>query len=153
MAVEIFRLSQDRLTSLLKWYRTEGLVPNEKKSGGRANNKHSLSYDEIKDVVQFITNYAADHAMVLPGRVPGFRRDDIKLLPSSHTKKAVYCTYMDSMKDTGKRIVRESSFRSLWQQLVPFVVSAKPMTDLCWTCQKNNALIYRSVQSTYSAHL
>ena len=84
---------------------------------------------------------------VLPGRVPDFRRDDIKLLPSSHTKKVVYCKYKESLKDTHHRVVGDSSFYSLWQQLVPFVISTKPMTDLCWTCQKNNTLIYRFVLS------
>ena len=41
-------------------------------------------------------------------------------------------------------MVGESSFRSLWKQLVPYVVTSKPMSDLCWTCQKNNILVYRS---------
>jgi len=99
--------------------------------------------DDLKRVVQFITSYAEDHALVLPGRVTGFKRDDIKLLPSSHGKGKVYATYQESVKESGMRVVGESSFFSLWQQLTPFVVSAKPMTDLCWTCQKNNTLIYR----------
>jgi len=101
--------------------------------------------DDIKRVVQFITNYAEDHALVLPGRVPGFKRHDIRLLPSSHGKGKVYANYRELLKDTNLRLVGESSFFSLWQQLTPFIVSAKPMTDLCWTCQKNNTLIYRLV--------
>ena len=94
-------------------------------------------------MVQFITSYAEDHALVLPGRVPGFKRDDIKILPSSHGKGKIYASYIDSLKESQTRVVGESSFFSLWQQLTPFVVCAKPMTDLCWTCQKNNTLIYR----------
>ena len=27
---------------------------------------------------------------------------------------------------------------------MPQIVTARPMTDLCWTCQRNNQLIYRS---------
>ena len=38
-----------------------------------------------------------------------------------------------------------SSFFELWKQLTPFIVTAKPMTDLCWTCQLNNQLIYKGV--------
>ena len=34
----LYRISQDRLSSLQKWYKAEGLVPKEKKSGGRAHN-------------------------------------------------------------------------------------------------------------------
>ena len=83
-------ISQDRLTALLDWYKTEGLVPKEKKSGGRKSNTKCLMFEDIKRVVQFLTNYADVHALVLPGRVPGFKRDDIRLLPSSHTKTKVY---------------------------------------------------------------
>ena len=38
----------------------------------------------------------------------------------------------------------ESGFRRTWKALHPNIVTARPMTDLCWTCQKNNILIYRS---------
>jgi len=147
LAETCVRISQDRLTSLMKWYKAEGLVPKEKKSGGRSNVTCALHFDDIKRVIQFVTNYASDHALVLPGRVPGFRRDDVKLLPSSHTKKVVYVKYTESLKDTNTRVVGESSFYSLWNKLVPYIVSAKPMTDLCWICQKNNTLIYRFVLS------
>ena len=37
-----------------------------------------------------------------------------------------------------------STFFDTWKQLCPFIVTARPMTDLCWTCQKNNHLIFRS---------
>ena len=37
----------------------------------------------------------------------------------------------------------EPVFRDTWLKLLPFIVTAKPMTDLCWTCQQNNTLVYR----------
>ena len=122
------RISQDRLTSLIKWYKAEGLVPKEKKSGGRANIKHGLDFTDIRAVIQFITNYASTHALVLPGRIPGFSRSDIKLLPSSHTKKVVYIQYKQSLDGTDSRVVGESSFYSLWRQLMPFIISARKTT-------------------------
>ena len=56
---------------------------------GNKNNKpkHALTFDEIKYLVTFITNYAERHAILLPGRIPGYKRDDVQLLPSSTTKK------------------------------------------------------------------
>ena len=42
-----------------------------------------LTFDVIKNLVTFITNYAEEHAILLPGRIPGYK----KLLPSSTTKK------------------------------------------------------------------
>ena len=89
------------MTGLIKWYMEHGLKPKEKKTGGRANNTRAYSYEDIKRVVTFVTNYAEIHALVLPGRVPGFKRDDVKLLPSSETKIKVYKAYVTSVQDSG----------------------------------------------------
>ena len=74
----------------------------------------------VKQVVKFILNVAEEQALLLPGRVPGFKRTDIRLLPSAHTK------------------------HGLWKQLCPLILIMHPATDLCWTCQKNNNLIQKS---------
>ena len=56
--------------------------------------KNALKFDEIKNLVNFIIIYAERHAILLPGRIPGYKNDRMQLLPSSTTKK-VYstCTY------------------------------------------------------------
>lgn len=66
MLYMLCRISQDRLTALLDWYKNQGLVPKEKKSGGRSANTKSLALDDVKRVVQFVTNYADVNAPVLP---------------------------------------------------------------------------------------
>ena len=38
-------------------------------------------------MVKFLQNYAEENALLLPGRIPGYKRDDIKLLPSSRSKR------------------------------------------------------------------
>ena len=38
-------------------------------------------------------------------------------------------------------------FCKLWKQLIPFLVITKPMTDLCWTCQRNSTALSRSVNT------
>ena len=45
----------------------------------------------------------------------------------------------------GQTSVGYSKFCDLWNQLCPFFVIMRPATDLCWTCQKNNKLIQKSV--------
>ena len=40
-----------------------------------------------KNVTRFLQNYAEKNAILLPGRIPGYKRDDIKILPSSQSKK------------------------------------------------------------------
>ena len=36
-------------------------------------------------------------------------------------------------------------FETLWNETIPHIITAKPATDLCFTCQQNNWLIMRSV--------
>lgn len=61
-----------------------------------------LTFEDVTRVVQYITNYAEANALVLPGRVPGFKRDDIKLLPSSETRASIWRTYHSIMKGEGE---------------------------------------------------
>ena len=55
--------------------------------------KHTLSFECKKGVVSFLLNYAAQHSLVLPGRVPGFNKTDIRLLPSSVSKRGIWKEY------------------------------------------------------------
>ena len=82
--------------------------------------------------------------MVLPGRVPGYKSLDIQLLPSSTTKDQVWELYQQAATQESMRPVCYATFTSLWRQLVPHVVVMKPMSDLCWQCQKNSTAITRS---------
>ncbi|XP_014674791.1 PREDICTED: uncharacterized protein LOC106814923 [Priapulus caudatus] len=139
-------ISQDKLTALLKHYKEHGLTPRHKKSGGKQKtNARFLTFEDVSRVVTFIVNFSEVHALVLPGRVPGFKRFDIKLLPSMYTKASIWRLYQSAMNAEGYRAVKVHSFRNLWRSLVPYIVMTKPMTDLCWTCQKNNSRIYRSM--------
>lgn len=45
----------------------------------------------------------------------------------------------------GKVSVGYSKFCDLWNQLCPFMLIMRPATDLCWTCQKNNNKIRKTV--------
>ena len=46
-----------------------------------------LSWDMVLNIVKFICNYAEQNAILLPGHIPTHKRDDIKLLPSSDSKR------------------------------------------------------------------
>ena len=46
-----------------------------------------LCFDDINKIVKFLQQFAEQHAILLPGRVPNHKRDDVKLLPSSNSKK------------------------------------------------------------------
>jgi len=81
---------------LLKHYRKEGLTPRKKRSGGRKSNPKALTATDTELVVNFINSFAEAHALVLPGRIPGFKRSDIRLVPSSETKASIFRHYQNA---------------------------------------------------------
>lgn len=86
-----------------------------------------------------------EHGLLLPGRVPGYKKDDVKLLPSSTTKKSVRQTYVIATQNSpAVQCVAYTTFCCLWRSLLPSVVVMKPMSDLCWTYQKNSTAIVRA---------
>ena len=78
-------ISASRLKAIYQHYQQFGLTPRQHGNKKRLP-KHSLKVEDVERVVSFIFNYSETHAMLLPGRVPGYKRSDIKLLPSSTTK-------------------------------------------------------------------
>ena len=83
--------------------------------------------------------------LLLPGRVPGYSRTDIKLLPFSTSKKRIWLVYQEAaQQDPSVHPVAYTTFCRLWRQLLPSLLLMKPMTDLCWTCQKNSIAILRA---------
>ena len=51
---------------------------------------NQMTHRAICNVVKFLQNYAEQNAILLPGRLPNYKKDDIKLLPSSSSKKVFF---------------------------------------------------------------
>jgi hypothetical protein len=135
-----FSTSLNTLKANFAWYKDNGISIREKKRGGRhTKNKRYLTHNDILRVVNFISNYADANCIILPGRHPGHKRFDVKLLPSQIAKSEVHRMYQAAMTEAGQRAIKISAFRQLWKQLLPHIVPTKPMT-----CQKNNYSVYRS---------
>lgn len=49
---------------------------------------NALSFVEGQNVVHFLNHYTETHSILLPGRIPGYKRDGIQLLPTCTTKKS-----------------------------------------------------------------
>ena len=82
----LFGIGKHRLKAIKAHYISNGLSVRTHGNAGKL--PHNVtSYVSIRHIVQFITNFAEQHAILLPGRIPGYKRDDLKLLPSSTTKK------------------------------------------------------------------
>ena len=104
----------------------------------------AFSSETIEQVLKFILNIAEEQALLLPGCVPGFKRIDVRLLPSVLTKHSLWKSYCKISTSQGKNHVGYSKFCDLWSQLCPSVLIMQPAMDLCWTCQKNNNLIQKT---------
>jgi len=135
----------DKLYALSRHYDINGLKPRIHKNTKRLpKNTHSLETN--LNVRTFIENYAEENAIILPGRTPGLREtDNVCLLPSAESKRDIWKLYVQSCQIANIRSVCYVTFCSLWKELIPWIIVSKPMTDLCWKCQSNNYIIFRSV--------
>ena len=116
--------------------REVGLVPRVHGNARRLP-PNALTYESIKHVVSFIENYAEDHAILLPGRIPGYKRSDLQLLPCSTTKRSVWnicCSATTTISHV--HCVAYTTFNLIWRKLLPYILPTRPMTDLCAVCHQ-----------------
>ena len=92
--------------------------------------------EDIERVVTFINNYSEEEAVLLPGQIPAYKRDDLRLLLSSVSKAAIHKLCASSCEVDVYRVVSERTFYRLGQQYVPSVLPMKPI--------KNSLLILKS---------
>ena len=143
MFLHIYGLSYSWFCRLKENYEQNGLSPRIHRNSKRVPH-NTLPQVVNEDVKNFLTNYVEENAVVLPGRIPGFKKDDIRLLSSSETKMNVWRTFKRTCKELGKHPVCYTTFVKVWEQFHPDVVVAKPMTDLCLTCQQKTSKLLRS---------
>ena len=125
----LHNIGQGKLKAIKSSWLENGLRPRQHQHT-TPHNVTSLS--DVQQVVCFILNYAEDNSILLPGRVPGYKRDDMQLLPSSVTKREVWELYCEAVaaSQEGSLAVCYSLFCRFWRQLTPQVVVAKPMSGL-----------------------
>ena len=106
--------------------------------------QNTLPQAVVKDVTTFLNNYVEENAVLLLGRIPGYKSDNIKLLSSSETKMSMWRAFQTVCETVNKQAISYSKFIELWEHFHLDVVVAKPMTDLCFTCQQNTSKLLRS---------
>ena len=87
----LYGIGKDRLRSVKEHYLANGLETRVHGNTKCLPHNHN-SPETISNMVKFLQNYAEENAILLPGRIPGYKRDDIKLLPSSRSKNVSYKT-------------------------------------------------------------
>ena len=81
----------------------------------QASYQSTLTFQSVETVVKFLLSYTEQHGLLLSGRVPGYSMSDIKLLPSSASKRTIWKTYQaatEGCKDV--QCVAYSTFNKLW---------------------------------------
>lgn len=88
MFLNLYGISKSWFQRLVEHYQSRGIYlrihGNSKKL---PHNALPLAVNE--DVKNFLSNYADENVVLLPGRIPGFKSGDIRLLSSSDTKTHV----------------------------------------------------------------
>ncbi|KAG7481875.1 hypothetical protein JOB18_007261 [Solea senegalensis] len=137
-------IGKDKLTDIIKHFDVNGARPRVRKNSPRPPSPKFIGRKQIDGAVEFIKNYAEDNAIMLPGRHFGHRDWHVKLLPTRVSKATVWRLYMRSAKELGERAVCKSSFKALWNQLLPHIRCGMPSTALCGQCQQNTEQLVRS---------
>lgn len=84
-------IGKDRFNAVKNHYVATGLTT-RRHGNTKRTPVNTLSFRETQNAVKFLKSYADNHAILLPGRIPGYKRDDLQLLPSSTTKKVCSCS-------------------------------------------------------------
>ena len=105
--------------------------------------------------ITFTHNLPDSNAMLLSGRIPGYKEADVKLLASTIIKHTIWELYLQAAATTSMRAV---AYPSPSLSSGGSVVVMKPMKDLCQICQQNSGAVMHSEnrpeeeKSTVSIH-
>ena len=139
----LHHLKRDMFRHIRRSYNENGLVPRVHGNTRRLP-VNALTFDDVSHVVSFLRNYAEVHAVLLPGRIPGFKRSDLQLLPCSTTKHMVWKEYRSVCEQCPRRAAAYTTFCRIWRRLLPMILPTRPRTDLCAVCHAKAGLLTRS---------
>jgi len=123
---------------------TQGIMPKPHQNTVKLPAVRAHSLETRERAVRFLENFAIMHAVVLPGRVPGFKNPDLLLLPCEFTKTRIHAKYAVCVPK--EHLLPYSSFTELWKELLPNICIQKPRSDLCSTC-KNDTMALSKLRS------
>jgi len=125
----------------------DGILPRVHGNTGKLP-ANALCFEDRQNVKDFIHEYAIENALPLPGRLPNCPDRTMLLLPSDKSIAQVHDLYNQSAELSHYRQISLKTFRSLWNDLCPQIALAKPMTDLCMTCQTFGSKLSQTGQFT-----
>ena len=104
MFLHLYGLSYSRFRRLKEHYEQHGIFPRTHGNSKKLpSNTHPHTVTE--NVHAFLANYVEENAIVLPARILGFKRDDVKVLSSSETKMSAWRAYSSTCESSGQQAV------------------------------------------------
>ena len=104
MFLHLYGLSYSRFRRLKEHYEQHGIFPRTHGNSKKLpSNTHPHTVTE--NVHVFLANYVEENAIVLPARILGFKRDDVKVLSSSETKMSAWRAYSSTCESSGQQAV------------------------------------------------
>ena len=113
-----FDIGKHFLQIIITHMNTQGVTPRKHGNNGKKPS-HSLKYEDIRLVVQFISNFADEFGLPYPAALRG--RDDVPpiYIPSDMTRKVIHGKYIESCPND--RRVHYSTFCNIWNQCLPHI--------------------------------
>ncbi len=109
MFLFLHTISEKRIRNLQQSLGENGLAPRQH-GNLRRMPSNTVSFVDTQRVVEFLRSYSEANAILLPGRIPGYKRSDVQLLPSSTTKRQVWQQYCTSLVSGTHHQVAYSTF-------------------------------------------
>ena len=130
-----FSIGKKALANLLQHVNEHGLVPRTHGNSGKRPN-HSLKHDEVKYVIQYISNFADEFGSQQPAAPRGRDNTPPIYLPTDNSKKFVHEKYTACCLSSNIRAVKYSTFGKIWNTCLPHIKVASLKDDVCSTCEK-----------------
>ena len=132
--LHFYGLSFSRLRWLKEYYQNHGI---SLRTHGNRNRlpANALSQTATEEVHTFLSNYVEENAVCLPGRIPGFKSDDIKVLLSSESKIGVWRVYKTTCETLGMRAISRRKFFQL-------TTRTSPVKSMWTACENHVNWIY-----------
>ena len=143
MFLHLYGIGYSRFRRLREHYQERRIYPRTHGNTKRVP-KNATSKKSLEAVHAFIDNYVEENAIVLPGRFPGFKSEEIRLLSSLETKMSVWREHKKTCGVLNERAVSYKKFLQLWDEFYPDVVISKAMMDLCLMCQRSVTKLQRA---------
>ena len=109
MFLNLYGISKSRFQRLLDHYENHGISLRIHGNSKRLPH-NALPVAIAQDVKNFLSNFVDENAVLLPGRIPGFKNEDIQLLSSNETKMHVWRCFKRACEESNKQVVCYTKF-------------------------------------------